>query len=217
MYEYTKHQQIIAHIKKEDDFFMKINEIFNSIQGEGPYTGTPATFLRLSGCNLNCKFCDTNHEQKQELSINMVKNIIYENMEKHRTQILVITGGEPLLQYNELKQLIQQLNCPVQIETNGTIMKVPLNACYIISPKKDIEKIFKFYKNYDKTYFKFIIENQSQLQQVKQLIQENNYYKTIYFQPEYSKAQEITKLILKQSPNIKYKISGQLHKYLGVE
>lgn len=196
---------------------LKVNEIFNSIQGEGPYTGTPATFLRLSGCNLNCKFCDTNHEQKQELSINMVKNIIYENMEKHKTQILVITGGEPLLQYDELKQLIHQLNCPVQIETNGTIMKVPLKACYVISPKKDFEKIFKFYKNYDRTYFKFIIENQSQLQQVKQLIQENNYYKTIYLQPEYSKAPEITKLILNKSPNINYKISGQLHKYLGVE
>lgn len=200
---------------------LKVNEIFNSIQGEGPYTGTPATFLRLSGCNLNCKFCDTNHQQKQELSINMVKNIIYENMEKHRTQLLVITGGEPLLQYNELKQLIQQLNCPVQIETNGTIMKVPLDACYIISPKKDIEKIFNYYKNYHgldrNIYFKFIIENGFQLHQVEQLIQENNYYETIYLQPEYSKAQQITQLILNKSPNIKYRISGQLHKYLGVE
>ena len=200
---------------------LKVNEIFNSIQGEGPYTGTPATFLRLSGCNLNCKFCDTNHEQKQELSINMVKNIISENMEKHRTQILVITGGEPLLQYDELKQLIHQLNCPVQIETNGTIMKVPLNACYIVSPKTNIKKIFNYYKNYHgldrNIYFKFIIENGFQLHQVKQLIQENNYYETIYLQPEYSKAQEITKLILNKSPNIKYRISGQLHKYLGVE
>lgn len=197
---------------------MKINEIFNSIQGEGPYTGTPATFLRLSECNLKCDFCDTEYATKQELSVNMVKNIICENMEKHRTQLLVITGGEPLLQYNELKQLINQLNCPIQIETNGIIMRIPLtNVTYVISPKTSYGKIFNYYKDYDKSYFKFVITNGFDLHTVKRLIQNNDYTKPIYLQPEYSKAQEITKLILNKAPNINYKISGQLHKYLGVE
>ena len=129
---------------------LKVNEIFNSFQGEGVYAGTPATFLRLSGCNLNCSFCDTDFKDYDELTVSMVKNIIVENMEKHKTDILVITGGEPLLQYDEVNQLINQLNYKVQVETNGTIIKVPLNATYMISPKKEIEKIFKFYKNYDK-------------------------------------------------------------------
>lgn len=196
---------------------LKVNEIFNSFQGEGVYAGTPATFLRLSGCNLNCSFCDTDFKDYDELTVSMVKNIIVENMEKHKTDILVITGGEPLLQYDEVNQLINQLNYKVQVETNGTIIKVPLNATYMISPKKEIEKIFKFYKNYDKAYFKFIIQDNHDLQQINELIQEYNYNKEVYLQPVYQNAQEITKLILKKHLPFKYKISGQLHKYLGVE
>lgn len=196
---------------------LKVNEIFNSFQGEGVYAGTPATFLRLSGCNLNCSFCDTDFKDYDELTVSMVKNIIVENMEKHKTDILVITGGEPLLQYDEVNQLINQLNYKVQVETNGTIIKVPLNATYMISPKKEIEKIFKFYKNYDKAYFKFIIQNNHDLQQITELIQEYDYNKEVYLQPVYQNAQEITKLILKKHLPFKYKISGQLHKYLGVE
>lgn len=196
---------------------LKVNEIFNSFQGEGVYAGTPATFLRLSGCNLNCRFCDTDFKDYDELTVSMVKNIIVENMEKHKTDILVITGGEPLLQYDEVNKLINQLNYKVQIETNGTIIKVPLNATYMISPKKEIEKIFKFYKNYDKAYFKFIIQDNHDLQQINELIQEYDYNKEVYLQPVYQNAQEITKLILKKHLPFKYKISGQLHKYLGVE
>lgn len=196
---------------------LKVNEIFNSFQGEGVYAGTPATFLRLSGCNLNCSFCDTDFKDYDELTVSMVKNIIVENMEKHKTDILVITGGEPLLQYDEVNQLINQLNYKVQVETNGTIIKVPLNATYMISPKKEIEKIFKFYKNYDKAYFKFIIQDNHDLQQINELIQKYDYNKEVYLQPVYQNAQEITKLILKKHLPFKYKISGQLHKYLGVE
>ena len=196
---------------------LKVNEIFNSFQGEGVYAGTPATFLRLSGCNLNCSFCDTDFKDYDELTVSMVKNIIVETMEKYKTDILVITGGEPLLQYDEVNQLINQLNYKVQVETNGTIIKVPLNATYMISPKKEIEKIFKFYKNYDKAYFKFIIQDNHDLQQINELIQEYDYNKEVYLQPVYQNAQEITKLILKKHLPFKYKISGQLHKYLGVE
>ena len=196
---------------------LKVNEIFNSFQGEGVYAGTPATFLRLSGCNLNCSFCDTDFKDYDELTVSMVKNIIVENMEKYKTDILVITGGEPLLQYDEVNQLINQLNYKVQVETNGTIIKVPLNATYMISPKKEIEKIFKFYKNYDQAYFKFIIQDNHDLQQINELIQKYDYNKEVYLQPVYQNAQEITKLILKKHLPFKYKISGQLHKYLGVE
>ena len=195
---------------------LKVNEIFNSFQGEGIFTGTPATFLRLSGCNLNCDFCDTDFKHSEELSVNMVKNLLIENMEKHHSNILIITGGEPLLQYDELKQLLNELNYKVQIETNGTIIKMPLNATYMISPKKDIEKVFAFYKNYDQAYFKFIIENGFDLHQIKQLLKKYDYHKTVWLQPEYSNAVEITNLILNKHLDFDYKISGQLHNYLGV-
>ena len=196
---------------------MRVNEIFNSFQGEGIYVGTPATFIRLQGCNLKCSFCDTDFTNSRELSVDRVKNIIVENMQKHQTDLLVITGGEPLLQYNELQELTNQLNCNIQIETNGTILEKPLNATYMISPKKNIEKTFKFYKDYEKTYFKFIIQKESDLKEIKKLIEKYNYSKTIWLQPEYSHAEKITKLILNKNLSLKYKISGQMHKYLGVE
>lgn len=211
-----KHRLIIVLILR-NECSMQVNEIFNSFQGEGKYVGVPATFLRLSGCNLNCSFCDTDFSNSEDLPVGLIKNIIVENMEKHKTDILVITGGEPLLQYDELKQLLGQLNCKVQIETNGTIVKVPLNADYIISPKQNIEQVFKFYKNYDKAYFKFIIQNGFDLHSIKQLLKKYNYDKTVWLQPEYSQAEEITSLILSKNLDFNYRISGQLHKYLGAE
>lgn len=96
---------------------MKINEIFYSLQGEGYFTGTPAVFVRLSGCNLHCDFCDTEHET----GINMSETQIVEEVCKYPSDHVVITGGEPLLQLNLL--LIHKLHKAgkfVQIETNGS-------------------------------------------------------------------------------------------------
>lgn len=198
---------------------LEVNEIFNSFQGEGIYTGYPATFLRLSKCNLNCDFCDTDFNKSTDLSIPFLKNILIENMEKHHNDLLVITGGEPLLQYDALKELIKELEYhqPIQIETNGSIMKKPLKATYVISPKKNIQEIFKYYKDYNNVYFKFLITDGFRLHQIKQLIYKYNYTQPIYLQPEYSNAQQITELILSKNLKINYRISGQLHKYLGVQ
>ena len=86
---------------------MKVNEIFSSFQGEGVYTGVPATFLRLSDCNLNCSFCDTEFKDYKNLSVELVKESILQHMKNHNTHLLVVSGGEPLLQYDELKELIE--------------------------------------------------------------------------------------------------------------
>ena len=196
---------------------LKVNEIFNSFQGEGVYAGTPATFLRLSGCNLNCSFCDTDFKDYEELSVSMVKNILVENMMKHNNKLLVITGGEPLLQQEELKELCLLMlkeDYQIQIETNGSLEHYPIKATYMISPKTDIKQVYDIWKYYPNIYFKFIIQNKRDLNLLNEIIDIDNH---IYLQPEYSKAQEITNLILNTQLNFNYKISGQLHKYLGVE
>lgn len=194
---------------------MKVNEIFDSFQGEGVYTGVPATFLRLSGCNLNCDFCDTDFNICKEISVELVRESILQHMKNNNTHLLVVTGGEPLLQYDELKELVESLNCDTQIETNGTIFRIPLtDVSYVISPKTNAEQVFNFYKDYPKAYFKFIIKNGFDLHIVKQLLQKYNYTKTVWLQPEFSNASEITSLILSKHPSFNYKISGQLHKYL---
>lgn len=96
---------------------MKVNEIFYSLQGEGNFTGTPAVFVRFSGCNLNCDFCDTQHNRGIEMS----EGEIISEVSKYPAHHVVITGGEPTLQLTH--SLVNKLHAAgkfVQIETNGT-------------------------------------------------------------------------------------------------
>lgn len=96
---------------------MRVNEIFYSLQGEGHHTGTPAVFLRLSGCNLKCPFCDTQHESFVEMSEEEIVN----QASSFPTRTIIITGGEPLLQLTaSLTQLLHNAGFAIHIETNGS-------------------------------------------------------------------------------------------------
>lgn len=95
----------------------KVNEIFESLQGEGWFTGTPAVFLRFSGCNRKCSFCDTAHQSGTEMSTRQILDAISAFKSRH----LVITGGEPALQIDsDLVKAIKDLGFFIQIETNGS-------------------------------------------------------------------------------------------------
>lgn len=112
---------------------MRINEIFCSIQGEGHFTGTPAVFIRTSGCNLRCAFCDTRHEEGQAMTVEE----IVRQASSFAPQHAVITGGEPSLQ-KDLPALVDALHAAgffVQIETNGTQPLPPSIDWVTCSPK----------------------------------------------------------------------------------
>lgn len=97
---------------------MKVNETFLSLQGEGHFTGTPAFFLRLSGCNLQCPFCDTQHHSSLEMS---EEEIVREAC-RHEPRHIVITGGEPaLLLTQSLVDKLHSAGFFIQVETNGTL------------------------------------------------------------------------------------------------
>lgn len=97
---------------------MRINETFLSLQGEGYFTGTPAFFLRFSGCNLRCSFCDTQHWSFTEMS---EEEIVREAC-SHETRHIVITGGEPALQLTQsLVDKLHEAGFFIQVETNGTL------------------------------------------------------------------------------------------------
>lgn len=135
-------------------------EIFRSIQGEGPAIGRPRTFVRLSGCNLHCVWCDTaytwnwsgtpfSHERatKFDPSAEMIRLSAAETAARIRalpSEGVVITGGEPLLQTEALVEMIDTLrqydqDARIEIETNGTI--IPSNDLigrvdqFVVSPK----------------------------------------------------------------------------------
>ena len=95
----------------------KLNEIFYSIQGEGRYTGYPAIFIRFSGCNLNCEFCDTDHSFLYELD----EDEILDTLDIYKCKRVILTGGEPSLQLTtKLLKKLKDKDYVVHIETNGT-------------------------------------------------------------------------------------------------
>ena len=111
---------------------MKVNEIFYSLQGEGYHVGSAAVFVRLSGCNLHCPFCDTQHESGTE----MTDEEIVEAVKAYPARLVVITGGEPSLQLTKsLVNALHDIDKIVAVETNGT-HSLPGNVDWItLSPK----------------------------------------------------------------------------------
>ena len=111
----------------------RINEIFYSLQGEGKYTGHAAVFVRFSGCNLRCPFCDTDFKQFTEMT---AAEIVSRVNEWKNCGFVVLTGGEPTLQVDkELVGMLKDEGFYVAMETNGT-GHVPENVDWVtLSPK----------------------------------------------------------------------------------
>ncbi len=96
-----------------------INEIFCSLQGEGEKTGTVSVFIRMSGCNLRCAFCDTDHQSHTMMS---APEIVEQVMRYPGAPLIVLTGGEPALHVdNALIQALKLTGKTIAIETNGTL------------------------------------------------------------------------------------------------
>lgn len=111
---------------------MKVNEIFYSLQGEGYHSGVAAIFVRLSGCNLCCPFCDTQHESGIEMS----EAEVVARVAEYSAPLVVVTGGEPSLQLTvSLVDALHQAGRYVAVETNGT-HPLPENVDWVtLSPK----------------------------------------------------------------------------------
>lgn len=121
----------------------KVNEIFYSVQGEGRNAGRPAVFVRFSGCNLKCPFCDTIHTSYTLMDAKQIAETVFDLWpDKIRPIFVVLTGGEPLLQVDdELVSEIKKENVFVSIETNGSFA-IPTQQIDFItfSPKEDFVK-----------------------------------------------------------------------------
>ena len=150
-------------------------EIFYSLQGEGTRCGTPAVFLRLAGCNLACKWCDTKHSWGNGILCS-VRNVAA-HLAEYNCASLVITGGEPLLQQAPLEKLLALLpeSLHVEVETNGTILPAPALAARInqwnVSPKLqhsgNEDKLtlpadtLAFFATLPHAWFKFVVQSEA--------------------------------------------------------
>lgn len=131
-------QPIEKKLKDHKGEELDIVSIFPTIQGEGPYTGERAIFIRLAGCNLQCPGCDTQYTEGRRTET--VTNIVYQIREAiEPEELVVITGGEPFRQnISILANTLYALGYKVQVETNGTLPPSPLlhqGVTIVCSPK----------------------------------------------------------------------------------
>lgn len=202
---------------------MLITEKFLSYQSEGKYVNTPALFIRLSGCNCDCSFCDESYDDSYDISIDEINSFVKYNYYINNIRLLVITGGEPTLQFDEVQECINVLNnnyddLVIQVESNGVNKKIFSNCVTCISPKKYFNETFKYYYKYDNVFFKFVIRNIKDIRRIVELKKIYNYDKDIYLQAEYNNMEEVVKLIIDNYYLLdnNFKFSFQTHKWVDV-
>lgn len=208
---------------------MIVNEIFNSIDGEGIRAGELATFIRLSGCNMRCSYCDTlyalNPNSGEELDIDE----IIQRVEKYKTKNVTLTGGEPLI-HKDIDLLINSLinkGYKVNIETNGSVsIEKYLNKCLITmdykTPSSLMEKnmlLSNIEKLTENDVLKFVV-NESDLDTVEKVMRDYNIKSYIYISPIFGEIQpdKIVEFMKKMNERKidmgKVRVQVQLHKII---
>src|SRR6266853_5337596 len=116
---------------------MKISEIFYSIQGEGILAGVPSVFVRTSGCNLRCTWCDTPYASWKPEGDDLPLDTILADVRLRRATHVVVTGGEPMIQDEivRLTERLKELGMHITIETAGTVYQPVICDLMSISPK----------------------------------------------------------------------------------
>src|SRR5208283_725998 len=116
---------------------VKIAEIFYSVQGEGMLTGTPSVFVRTSGCNLRCTWCDTPYTSWSPEGVEMSVADVLAEVRRHPCTHVVVTGGEPMIQpaVVELTNALHDSGLHITIETAGTVWAPVVCDLMSISPK----------------------------------------------------------------------------------
>lgn len=181
-------------------------EIFHSIQGEGKNIGQPSVFIRTSLCNLHCIWCDTDYTwnwektrfahvkdtdpsyrkfKMEEMIISLTLEEIYDEVVKSGCKNIVLTGGEPMMQLQELSDLMEFFNTKAddyffEIETNGTLLPdarfEALIHQYNVSPKlansnnpkklREKADVYEYFSTNNKAIFKFVITSENDLTEV---------------------------------------------------
>jgi len=172
---------------------MRVNEIFYSLQGEGFLTGVPSAFVRLAGCPLRCKWCDTKYAWDEAAGAHYSIEKIIKTIEQWPCRFVVITGGEPMInpELSELVQKLKESDKHITIETAGIVF-IPALPCDLmsISPKLsnstpddselaavhedsrlDVAVLRELIDNY-KYQLKFVVDSKDDLPEIQQTIEE---------------------------------------------
>ncbi len=195
---------------------LPLMEQFYTIQGEGFHTGRPAYFVRIGGCDVGCHWCDV--KESWDASIHPLTHVdeIVRSASDQPSGTVVITGGEPLTYIlGPLTDRMRAAGLSVHIETSGAH---PLSGKFdwiCLSPKKNMPPKDEFYPMADE--LKVIVHNRHDFEWAEQHAARVKDGCRLYLQPEWSKAQGMTSLIVDYvMQNPKWNISLQSHKYMGI-
>ena len=206
----------MSHQVPEDGTLLPLMEEFYTIQGEGYNTGKAAYFIRLGGCDVGCHWCDVKESWNADIHPLTSADQIVANAEKYPGKAVVITGGEPLI-YNldYLTMELQSRGIKTFIETSGAY---PLSGTWdwiCLSPKKFKAPLPGLADVAGE--LKVIVFNKSDFEFAEKYAELVSPGCKLYLQPEWSKAKEITPLIIEYvMANPKWEISLQTHKFLNI-
>ena len=195
---------------------LPLMESFYSIQGEGYFSGSPAFFLRIGGCDVGCHWCDVKESWNADLHPpTSIENIIDE-IKKESVNTVVITGGEPLMwNLTPLTNRLKIEGYNVHLETSGAY---PLSGSFdwiCLSPKKQsitLDSIKKYVNE-----LKIIVHNKNDFQYAEEQRKNLSSDCKLYLQPEWSKKnQMIPQIIEFVKSNNHWLISLQNHKYMNI-
>ncbi len=203
---------------------INVSEIFYSIQGESSFTGLPCVFVRLSGCNLECKYCDTRYASDQQSPMSI--GAIVEQVSRYGCSLVEVTGGEPLIQDEtpELIRILLNQGFRILLETNGTqsIDVIQGDVIRIIdikcpdsgeSDKTDWENIDRL-KPQDEV--KFVLSTQPDYRWAKQIIKKHRLTEKVkvLFSPVHGQLDpaRLADWILKDRLDVRLQL--QLHKII---
>ena len=219
----------------------KINELFETIQGEGFFTGQPAIFIRLQGCPVGCAWCDTKHtweinaadqiitmqmlnkvQETQEwaaLSVSDILTVVTE--QGYQAKHIVITGGEPcMVDLTPLCAAFEQQGYSTQIETSGTFEVTTTKNCWVtVSPKINMKGGYKILTSAMQraNEIKHPIATEQHVDELKKLLDDHQITDTpIYLQP-ISQKKRATELAIQTCIANNWRLSVQVHKYIGIE
>ncbi|OCG32603.1 radical SAM protein [Gilliamella sp. Choc4-2] len=200
----------------------RIVEIFESLQGEGYNTGMPAVFIRFSGCNLKCTWCDTNFRQFTRFSLAELLG----KVSKYKTKNIIITGGEPTMvkALPELLLSLKKAGYFIAIESNGLGKVDPLVDYIALSPKFCYQSRYKKIAQSTANEVRIVAENHSDFIDFCQYIESQIQAKRYYLSPcekdgvfNMFETIELLGKINKDRLDNKWLLSVQSHKFANIE
>ena len=219
----------------------KINELFETIQGEGSFTGQPSIFIRLQGCPVGCSWCDTKHTWDIEIEDEVTAQAMLSKSEEtpkwasfsaqdiltlvkernFRAKHIVITGGEPCMEdLTPLCELFEQQGYSTQIETSGTFEILTTKKCWVtVSPKINMRGGYAILASAMSraNEIKHPIATEQHVDDLKSLLALHQVENTaIYLQP-ISQKKRATELAIETCIANNWRLSVQVHKYIGIE